>query len=243
MHEQLPPLQVVVVAYGDPGALERCLTPLVSSYPVTVIDNSSSTITRGVAERLGAAYDDPGENLGFGTAVNRVLARLSLPDVDVFLVNPDAVVEPDTVEAMRRALHEGPKVACVAPFQRSPGSTKPSPVRWPFPTPAGAWTEAVGLGRLRHRWDYVIASILCMNGAALSEVGGFDEGFFLYAEEADWERRACERGWRVSYLEDVQALHVGAATDSSPERQEIRFHAGMEHYVRKWHGAAGWRIY
>ena len=55
------------------------------------------------------------------------------------------------------------------------------------------------MGRFAHGWGYVIASVLLVRGEALVDVGGFDEGFFLYAEEADWERRATRRGWTVSY--------------------------------------------
>jgi GT2 family glycosyltransferase len=116
-------------------------------------------------------------------------------------------------------------------------------VCWPFPTPSGAWKEAVGLGRFGRSWDYVIASVLLVRGEALLDVGGFDEGFFLYAEEADWERRATRRGWRVSFCPEAVATHVGAATDPHPGRRHIRFHAGVERYVRKWSGSRGWRSY
>ena len=114
---------------------------------------------------------------------------------------------------------------------------------WPFPTPARAWVEAIGLGRFIRGWGYVIASVLLVRGDALLDVGGLDEGFFLYAKEADWERRATRRGWTVSYCENAWATHVGAATDDDPGRREIRFHAGIETYVRKWYGAMGWHSY
>ena len=131
----------------------------------------------------------------------------------------------------------------MAPAQHRPGSDRAAPVCWPFPTPARAWIEAVGLGRLIRSWGYVIASVLLVRGEALVDVGGLDEGFFLYAEEADWERRATRRGWTVSYDADATATHVGAATDPDPARREIRFHAGVETYVRKWHGTLGWSSY
>jgi GT2 family glycosyltransferase len=237
------PVHVVVVAYGDPGALATCLEALAGAYPVVVVDNSSTPATREVAARAGATYLDPGENLGFSRAVNLGLRQLPLSGVDVLLLNPDAVIGPDGIEALRGALHGAPQVACVAPAQHRPGSDNPAPVCWPFPTPLGAWTEAVGLGRFSRGWGYVIASVLLVRGSALVDVGGLDEGFFLYAEEADWERRATRRGWTAAYRPEISALHVGAATDSDAARREIRFHAGVETYVRKWHGTAGWHSY
>jgi glycosyltransferase involved in cell wall biosynthesis/GT2 family glycosyltransferase len=236
-------LDVLVVAYGDSEPLARCLDALGGAYPVTIVDNSSSETTRQLAHLRGATYLDSGSNLGFGAALNKGLGRFDLSKTDVLLLNPDASIEPAAVEALRRNLHSEGRVACVAPAQHRPGSNKPSPVAWPFPSPSVAWGEAAGLGRMRTQWGYVIASVLLVNGEALLEVGGFDEGFFLYAEEADWERRASALGWKISYSPDVQAVHVGAATDSEPARRELRFHAGMERYVRKWHGPLGWRSY
>ncbi|MGA2522103.1 MAG: glycosyltransferase, partial [Acidimicrobiales bacterium] len=171
------PVHVVVVAYGDPEALGRCLGALGDRYPVVVVDNSSSPATQAVVGAAGATYIDPGANLGFAAGVNRALSTLALDDTDVLLLNPDAVVAPDVVEHLRRALHSGARVACAAPAQRRPGSDRPSPVVWPFPTATRAWTEALGLGRHLRGWGYAIASVLLVRGAALLDVGGFDEGF------------------------------------------------------------------
>jgi GT2 family glycosyltransferase len=236
-------LHVLVVAYGDPRALAECLGALDGNYPVLVVDNSSSEATRAEAARAGATYLDPGENLGFAAAVNLGLGATPLLDADVLLLNPDAVIAVADLERLRAALHADPTLACVAPAQHRPGTDKPSPVCWPFPTPSGAWTEALGLGRFAKRWGYVIASVLLVRGRALVDVGGLDEGFFLYAEEADWERRATHRGWTVSYCPEASAMHVGAATDPDGARREVRFHSGVETYIRKWHGALGWRSY
>ena len=98
------PVHVLVVAYGDPDALARCLGGLDHRYPITVVDNSSSAHTRAVAAEAGAGYLDPGENLGFAAAVNLGLAELDLSRFDVLLLNPDAVIEPGAVELLEREL-------------------------------------------------------------------------------------------------------------------------------------------
>jgi len=240
-------VHVLVVAYGSPDDLATCLGALGRAFPVTVVDNSSSHAVREVATAAGARYIDPDENLGFGTGVNRGLAEVDLAATDVLLLNPDAVVTPEAVGTLRDALRRAPDVACVAPAQHRPESDTVFPARWPFPTPWRAWAEALGLGRLAAVRDvehgYLVASVLLVRGRAFADVGGFDEGFFLYAEEADWERRALGRGWRVAYCPEASATHAGAATDQDPRRHELRFHAGVERYLRRWHGRLGWHSY
>lgn len=237
------PVHAVVVAYGAPGELEHCLETLGGEVPVLVVDNSSSDGVREVTTRAGASYRDAGENVGFAAAVNVALAELDLAEFDVLLLNPDAAIGPADLRRLQRALEESSDVACVAPAQRHPASGAELRVRWPWATPGGAWAEAIGLGRFRRRWGFVSASVLLVRGAALLDVGALDEGFFLYAEEADWERRATRAGWRVAFCPEAHAEHLWAATDPDGTRQQLRFHAGVERYVRKWHGALGWRSY
>lgn len=237
-------LVVVVVAYGSVEALAACLDALRGTYPVVVVDNGSSAEAARVAMAGGASYDDPGANLGFAAAVNRAVGELDLVGTDVLLLNPDAVVEVEAVEQLRRVLAARPRVAGVAPAQRAPGSTAAERVLWPFPSPWGLWLEAVGLGRLRtgRRSGFVVGSVLLLRGEALVDVGGFDERFFLYDEETDWQRRAVDRGWEIAFCADADALHRGAGTDHDRGRRDLRFHAGTERYLRKWYGPVGWEV-
>lgn len=187
LHAPLTPLEerqldVVVVAYGAPELLERALAP-VRHLSVTVVDNSSSPEVREVCSRLGVVYLDPGRNGGFAAGVNHALQHTVRPDADVLLLNPDAVVSADAVASLHRVLASDPGLASVAPVQADPGGI-PSRVGWPFPSPWGSCVEAIGLGRLRRRTDYVIGSVLLLRAEALAQVGGLDERFFLYAEEA-----------------------------------------------------------
>ena len=236
-------LAVVVVAYGVPALLADCLAALGAQYRVIVVDNSSSADVRAVVSEAGASYIDAGRNLGFAAGVNRALDELDLSGTDVLLLNPDSTIDPASVEGLRSCLADDPRLACVAPEQRQRGSTTEQRVAWPFPTPAGAWIEALGFGRLRRRTDFAIGSVLLLRGDALVEVGGFDERYFLYAEETDWQRRASRLGWRTTVCDGIWATHVGAATDGDAYRRELRFHTGAERYIRKHHGILGWTSY
>ena len=235
-------VDVVIVAFGAPELLEECLSRLGGTLPVVIVDNSSDAEVRAVTERHGARYVDPGRNLGFGAGVNVGVAHLPHPLADVLLLNPDAQITSAGVERLRHCLHAVADLACVAPAQVDQ-SGQAARVGWPFPTPWGAWVEAVGLGSLRRRQAFMIGSVLLVRSAALTEVGPFDERFFLYAEETDWQRRAHDLGWGAALCPEVTALHVGAGTGGDESERDVHFHASQERYIRKHHATTGWMVY
>jgi GT2 family glycosyltransferase len=236
-------IEVLVVAYGAADLLDVSLGRLDQEFAVTVVDNSSDPRVRAVATRHRATYVDPDKNLGFAGGVNVGLARRSKSSADLLLLNPDASIDPSGVRALYRFLHARSDLACVAPAQTDPTNDSGMRVGWPFPTPLGAWVDAIGLGRFRQRTDFLIGAILLLRAEALAEVGRFDEQFFLYSEETDWQRRAHDLGWSVALCGDVDAHHVGAGTGGDRRERETHFQASAERYVRKYHGRAGWWAY
>lgn len=233
--------QVVVVAYGSPNPLRDALAPL-GQLSVTVVDNSSMPETRQLVEASGGYYIDAGGNLGFGAAVNIALASLEkrgLGRSDVLLLNPDATITEAGIAELGEALHAQPNIACAAPSQTDPSGSHVERVEWPFPSPLASWLVALGLGRLDHRKGFVIGSILLLNRAALDQVGGFDERFFLYAEETDWQKRAVDQGWRIRYVPDVKGTHVGGGTSSDEGVRSTLFHTSQLMYMRKHFGVIG----
>ncbi|WEG09201.1 glycosyltransferase [Microbacterium horticulturae] len=236
---------VLVVAYGSPDGLDESLAALSGRLPITVVDNSSLPETQDVANRHGARYIDAGGNRGFAGGVNiglRALADAGQGDRDVLLLNPDARIDADAVAVMQRALHVHPRVAAVGATQTEPDSGARVRVWWPFPSPWGAWLEAVGLGPLNRAKGFAIGSALLLNARAIAELGGLDERFFLYAEETDWQYRARRHGWSIRVAE-VSATHEGAGTGGDPSIREGHFYASGELYIRKHYGTLGWQVF
>ena len=244
-HDPAPDLDVIVVAYGPATALEGALAALGGAHPVVVVDNASAPETARVAERAGARYVDPGRNTGFAAGVNTALEHLRGDGRDVLLLNPDARIGTEDLDRLHARLHADPGLACAAPALREPGTGRPGRSCWPWHTPVGAWAEAVGLARRRldSRRYFVGGAVLLMRRAALEDVGGLDERFFLYSEDEDWQRRAVGRGWRVLHCPDIVADHGGGGTETDARRLRLRLHAAIEVYVRKWYGAPGWAVY
>lgn len=83
----------------------------------------------------------------------------------------------------------------------------------------------------------------------LTEVGRFDESFFLYYEDLDLAWRGRARGWRYAYVPTSVVHHVHAASDgigwAAKERLKernritvLRRHAGFATATRAWSRAA-----
>jgi len=81
-----------------------------------------------------------------------------------------------------------------------------------------------------------MGAALMARRAAFDAVGGFDEGFFLYAEETDLMARWRRAGWRLLYEPQAAVVHEGGR--SGGDRLFGRLHESLARYVSKHHGAA-----
>ena len=81
-----------------------------------------------------------------------------------------------------------------------------------------------------------MGAALLVRRAAFESVGGFDEGFFLYAEETDLMARWRDAGWRVLYVPAAEVMHEGGR--SGGDRLFGQLHDSLARYVAKHHGAA-----
>jgi GT2 family glycosyltransferase len=238
-------IAAVVVAYHNADLLDRCLSLLPRDLLVWVIDNSSDAGVKAVAAAHAAEYVDTGSNLGFAGGVNTGL-RLVPPDSDVLLLNPDATITAEALRALHASLYTpgSERLGAVSPALADPVGHARQRVRWPLPSPGRMWREAFGLSRLLPPGDeFSVGAVLLLRAEAIVDVGPFDERFFLYAEEADWQRRALQRGWLTAERPDIVALHVGAGTSEDASHRDALFHAGQETYIRKWYGSSGWTSY
>jgi GT2 family glycosyltransferase len=240
----LPPLHVVIVAYGSPLLLERCLGTLGDGLEVVIVDNSSSEEVSALADRHSCRYLDAGANIGFAAGTNRALAELGPNHGDVLLLNPDARIGGEVVRQLQKELrlpgHD--RVACASPALYGDDGV-PERVEWPFPSPLRAWIEALGLGSLGAQCGFLIGAGLLLRREAIVSLGGFDERYFLYAEETDWQWRATCAGWSVLFCSGLSGAHTGAGTSTDSDHREALFHASVERYIRKWHGDFRWRVF
>ena len=238
----------VVVNYKSRDLLVgRCLPSLRAEGvdEIVVVDNDSGD---GVEAALAAA--DPaalfvaaGANLGFGSGVNRGVARAGRELL--LIINPDAVLEPGSLKAMVAAFDRDPSVGIVGPGIRDPsGARYPSPRR--FPSIGDASGHALfGMvapnNRFTRRYrmldeepitslsvDWVSGSCFAIRRRTWDAIAGFDERYFMYAEDMDLCWRAHDSGWDVVFEPAANAIHVqGASTDQRPYRMILEHHRAL----------------
>jgi len=252
-----PRLAVVIVSYNSQETLPACLDSLAPAgipLEVVVVDNastdSSAEVTR--SHPLGARLALNAANVGFACACNRGLRETSAPFV--LFLNPDTVVEAGAVETMAALLESRPEVAVVGPLTHSADGTVqvstgpdlgPRSEQSQRRLVAGVrrrdprvLREAEALHAREREADWVSASCLMARREALAAAGGFDEGFFLYEEDADLCRRLRVAGWRVVFTPAARVRHrLGHSMAQASSRARIEYHRSHLRYYRKHNGA------
>ncbi len=255
-----PDISIIILSWNVRDLLRGCLASLPQTDPgveVIVVDGGSSDGSAEMvrlefpATRLLASADNlgysRGNNLGLTQAQGRYL----------FVLNPDTEVMPQALERLRAYMDEQPRVGLLGPQLVWPDRTV-QPTRRRFPTLATALFESTWLQPLApRRWlsryyaddlsaaepvevDWVVGAALFARREAYAQVGGFDEGFFMYSEELDWQRRLRAAGWSVVYFPAARVVHHEARSSAQAPAAitHIRFNTSKIRYFRKYHGAA-----
>jgi N-acetylglucosaminyl-diphospho-decaprenol L-rhamnosyltransferase len=252
-------ISAVVVNHEAGDDLLACVASLRAEgvADLIVVDNAS---TDGSAEMLLSADGEvrlvqTGTNLGYGAAANRGI------DVSgrefVLVSNPDVAVHSGALWALAEVLQGDPTLAIVGPrILGSDGKRYPSARRFP------SFVDATGhalLGDLlpdnrftrRYRLGYLDAETVTdvdwVSGAcflarrrALQELKGFDESYFMYAEDTDLCWRARRAGWGVMFVPGAVVTHLqGLSTGRQPYRMLLAHHRSVFHFAAQTE--QGWR--
>jgi N-acetylglucosaminyl-diphospho-decaprenol L-rhamnosyltransferase len=199
---------------------------------VLVHDNGSTDDTLTVlAETVPEAeVESSPENLGFARAMNRLVSRSEGPWF--FALNSDAWADNGAIGTLVTAAESHSRCAAVAPLLLRPdGSAEAS--AHPFPSVKTALVDVLGgrawmprrrlealclEGSWQHdrprRVDWAVGAALLMRRDTLEQLGGFDERFFMYAEDLEWCWRASEAGWEIRFEPAALVHHLGNASGS-----------------------------
>ena len=252
---------VVVVTHDSEKVIGECLTTLLggarraSDRPrILVVDNSSRDGTRDVVADLDVQLLALDSNDGFGAACNAGVARCQ--SKWVLLLNPDVRMtwgDVTTLASRAEAVSARATLGALGPrIERPDGRVEPSWERdlslWREMRRRSRWRrwqegEPSALQALEHESreltssstsvDWLSGACLLVLREAYEQIGGFDEEFFLYFEDADLGRRLRDAGYENRYERGVRVVHLGGESSS---HQPIRGHyrASQRRYYEKW---------
>ncbi len=250
-----PRVAAVVVDYDAGDLLGACVRSLLDDgvLQVVVVENGDPSSARRALGGLAAALVVTGRNLGYGAGANRGIAASG--DTEYVLVcNPDLRVHPGAVERLAAALDSHPDWAIVGPRIVDPRGEEYSSVRR-FPSMADAAGHALLAlvkpdNRFSRRYrdrvgdearavDWVSGACFVARRAALEDLGGFDETYFMFAEDIDLCWRANQAGWSVGVEPVAEVTHVhGVSRRRHPYRMLVAHHrSALRFEARRARGA------
>ena len=223
-----PDVSVVVVTYNGLPYIEQCLES-VRGRDVVVVDHGSTDGTVDfVRERFPDVKVVEQENKGMGGGNN---AGMRAADGRYyFLLNSDAWIVGDGLDALVELLDADPDAAVVGPkllnvdgtLQRS---ARGEPTLWRLATeylylrklaPRTKLLNPLYRGDFDHdrleEVDWLYGPALLVRREAADAVGLFDEDFFMFSEEVDWMTRFRRAGWTILFTPDAEVVHVGGAS-------------------------------
>lgn len=247
-----PLFSAILVNYNAGPELERALRSIADemsgqSWEGVVIDNASvdgsiATVCR-FAGNVRLVRNDA--NVGFARGVNQGIGATTAPYV--LIMNPDCRLMAGAIALLRGALDGDAQCAIAAPRILNldgsvQGSARGDPdmltglfgrtamLRKVLPFVSIAKRnivadEAIRSGKESVVVDWVSGACMLARRDALDAVGGFDERFFLYWEDADLCRRLRGRGYHIRYVPGAAAIHRVGQSSRTARTSAIRaFH-------------------
>lgn len=251
---------IVTVAYRSDAMLSGFLAsvPAATSAPVALVvaDNlPTEGDAAAIAEGARADYVPIPANPGYGGAVNAAVRRLPENVEWVLIANPDLILDPGALDILVATGRADARVGSVGPLIRNPdGSTYPSARSVPSLRSGighalfsnlwvgNPWTRRyraeLAPADLARDAGWLSGSCVLVRRSAFEQIGGFDEGYFMYFEDVDLGYRLGRNGYRNVYEPAASAVHIGGQSTGSESARMVRaHHASARRFIRRKYAA------
>jgi N-acetylglucosaminyl-diphospho-decaprenol L-rhamnosyltransferase len=261
-------LSVIVVSYNVKFFLEQSLSSLKAavegcSFPegsieVFVVDNDSSDGTLNFLQPLFPDFHFicNKENTGFAKANNQAL-HLCRGEFVLFL-NPDTILAEDSLEICVSFFRNHPDAGGVGVRMVDGTGEYLRESKRGFPGAAASFFKMSGLstifpnsaifsayymGHLPENSsspvDILSGAFMMARKSVLDKTGGFDEQFFMYAEDIDLSFRISKAGFRNYYLPATTIIHFKGESTRKDFRYVKMFYAAMQLFMKKHFNESG----
>ncbi len=233
-------LSIIIVTYNSDKFITDCLNNLkadsfTAESEILVIDNNSidntSHILKNYRGRITKIFNP--KNIGYGGACNQAFKESCSPYI--LFMNPDAFPDKDVVKNLVEYMKINPDVGSASSCLLNPDNTIQYSCR-EFPKPKYIFARILNIlfkklsirqinsylmANINHSIDtivpWVTGAFMLVRRSAFSEIGGFDEKYFLYCEDADLCLKLYSKGWKTAYVPTAgNVLHVHQSLSRKP---------------------------
>lgn len=223
---------------------------------VFIVDNASSD---GSMEYLEPGFPSyhfvrNEENSGFAKANNQALTLCS--GKYILFLNPDTVVQTDSLHKCVHFMNTHPEAGALGVRMVNGNNEFLKESKRGAPTPIVSFWKLSGIIKmfprstyfsryyLGHLSEHATAEVQVLSGAfmmvrksVLDKTGGFDEQFFMYAEDIDLSLRIIAAGYKNYYFADTTITHYKGASTKKDFRYVKQFYKAMSQFVKKHYGS------
>jgi len=254
-------VSIIIVNCNTADLLRECLNSIYVEtqsvdFEVFVVDNASSDESTQIVENeFSQVYLIKNrENIGFARANNQAMELCK--GRYVLLLNSDAMVVDSAIDKMTTFMDQKPNVGIATckvlnpdgTFQISSGNLNLWVLKL-LKASQGllkpifkkiAWLKKADplaiMYRKSKRIKWMSGSFMMVRDEVISEVGKFDEKFFLYGEDNDWCIRIRKSGWKLWFFAGTKILHYGGESSSKvPSTKVTDWYIESQHYLLSKH--------
>jgi GT2 family glycosyltransferase len=261
-------VSVVVISYNTRDWMETCIGAIAAAsgplrVEIIIVDNASKD---GSADFIASRFPHihlmrNSRNVGFGRAVNQgaAVARGEF----VLLLNPDGHLKPGAIEALVAFARSNPQHIICGGRVLTPTGELDLKSCWAAPSLWSLFCSATLLSTMMPRSrlfdpecmgsfrrdhvrtvDIVSGCLFLMRVTDWRSMGGFDERYFVYGEDADLSLRArAQTGRTCAITPAAEMVHaVSASSSSRADKMELLLNGRIalaRTHLPGWKGTVG----
>ena len=205
-------ITVVVNTFKSEDKIHNCLESIDVNFKVIVIENSKNAILKNELERKYSNVECilAGENLGYAKGNNLGLAMVK--SKFALILNPDAVLESNTLNNFLKTTNEINNFAIIGPAKQDEFSTEDK---------NKDKEDLFEVNKLK-------GFAMFLNLEQFDDIGFFDHNFFIYLEEIDLCKRLRQKNKKIYLDKSIKVQHLGGSSHNNLINFEMEL-------SRNWH--------
>lgn len=177
-----------------------------------------------------------GKNLGFGKAHN--LGFKKAKGELVLFLNPDTRVSENAIVELAEILEKNPDVGITGPLLVGDGGTIENEHCGAKKTPFSIIKAKIVRRKFSRfseatKVEWLSGGAMMVRKDLFSELGGFDENYFMYYEDVDFCLRARGRNVRVIVNPRAKVFHSGGKSYKDSKEKKKHYYVSQVYYLRK----------